>query len=166
LSSDLANLQAFYEDPSRLFMSNGYMTFTEKSVESGIDDDQQGRGIVCFDYDRDGDQDILISNFAQPLRLYRNDSITNANYLEVKLVGKAPNTQGIGARVYITVGGEQQMREIRNGNNYLSSNPVEADFGLAGGETISEVKVLWPDHTETVMSGVTVNQMLEIAQPE
>jgi hypothetical protein len=109
---------------------------------------------------------FLISNFAQPLRLYRNDSITNANYLGVKLVGKAPNTQGIGARVFITVGGEQQIREIRNGNNYLSSNPVEAHFGLVGGETISEVKVVWPDHTESVMSGVTVNQMLEIAQPE
>ncbi|MCJ8270827.1 MAG: VCBS repeat-containing protein, partial [Psychrosphaera sp.] len=90
LSSDAANLQEFYEDPSKLFISNGDMTFTEQAVESGIDDDQQGRGIVCFDYDRDGDQDILISNFAQPLRLYRNDSITNANYLGVKLVGKAP----------------------------------------------------------------------------
>ncbi|MEE8586457.1 MAG: VCBS repeat-containing protein, partial [Acidobacteriota bacterium] len=45
----------FSEDPSRLFMSNGDGTFRERSLELGLEDTGQGRGLVCFDYDRDGD---------------------------------------------------------------------------------------------------------------
>ena len=166
LVPDTAELHEYYSDPSRLFMSNGDLTFTEKALASGIDDDQQGRGIICFDYDRDGDLDILISNFAQPLRLYRNNTGNTANYLNVKLTGNAPNTQGIGAKVRITSESVQQIREIRNGNNYLSANPVDAHFGLGSSTMISELEVVWPNGDVTLMSNIAVNQMITITQPQ
>jgi len=46
---------AFQADPSRCFVSNGDGTFTERGAELGVADTGEGRGVVAFDYDRDGD---------------------------------------------------------------------------------------------------------------
>ena len=87
----------FVADPSRLFISEGDGSFSERSVELGIDDKGQGRGVACFDYDRDGDVDIFIANSQQPARLYRNDGGNALHFLNIRLRGPAPNTQGVGA---------------------------------------------------------------------
>ena len=44
----------FEYDPAQLFISDGDGTFTERAREIGARHLGQGRGIVCFDYDRDG----------------------------------------------------------------------------------------------------------------
>ena len=53
------------DDPSRFFHSNGDGTFTERSEEVGLIETDQGRGVVCFDADRDGDLDIFVSNHSE-----------------------------------------------------------------------------------------------------
>ena len=166
LSPDFASLQAFYSDPSRLFMSNGADgTFTEQSVDSGIDDTRQGRAVVCFDYDNDGDQDILVGNFAEPIQLFKNNTGNQSNYLGVKLLGKLTNSQGVGAKITIETTDGQQMREIRNGNNYLSANPQQAHFGLSAIQSVTKVTVEWADGQTSVLEGVAANQVKEIKHP-
>lgn len=155
----------FFEDPSRLFMSNGNGTFTEKALQLGLNDVGQGRGIVCFDYDRDGDIDLFITNNNQPPKLFRNDGGNNSNFLNVKLNGLPPNTEGVGARVTITVENIAQMRELHAGSNFVSQNPVLAHFGLGEAELINEVQVDWLDGETTVLQNVTPNQFLIIDHP-
>lgn len=155
----------FFEDPSRLFMANGNGTFTEKAIQLDVDDVGQGRGIVCFDYDRDGDIDLFITNNNQSPKLFRNDGGNNSNFLNVKLNGLAPNTEGVGARVTITVENKAQMRELHAGSNFVSQNPVLAHFGLGEAELINEVQVDWLDGETTVLQNVTPNQFLIIDHP-
>ena len=52
----------FHADPSRLFVSNGDGTFTERAAELGLVDTGLGRGVVAFDYDRDGDVDLFVAS--------------------------------------------------------------------------------------------------------
>ncbi len=156
----------FWADPSRLFMSNGDGTFTERSSDFGLGDAGQGRGVVCFDADRDGDIDIFVANNQQPARFYANEGTNVNNYLEIVLRGTYPNTQGIGARiVVVTGGGGTQVREIRAGGNFVSQNPAEAHFGLGQEEIVSEVLVRWPDGQATVLHAVAANQLLVISHP-
>ncbi len=118
-------------------MSNGDGTFVERSSELGLNDTKQGRGVVCFDADRDGDIDIFISNNRASPSFYVNEGTGLNNYLEIVLRGAPPNTQGIGALItVITGGGKHQIREIRAGSNFVSQNPAEAHFGLGGEQTV------------------------------
>ncbi len=155
----------YFFDPTRLFMSNGDGTFTEKALKLGLDDTGQGRGIVCFDFDRDGDIDLFIANNNQPPKLFRNDFGNQNNFLSVKLNGLAPNTEGVGARVIVTTGTDVQMRELRVGSNFVSQNPVIAHFGLGNTDIADQIMVKWPDGQISILENVTSNQILEINHP-
>jgi hypothetical protein len=100
--ADIPQTAEFVADPSVLFVSNGDGTFTERGAELGVADTDEGRGVVAFDYDGDGDLDLFVHNSEGPGRLYRNDEGNAGNWLDVVLHGRAPNTEGIGARVRVT----------------------------------------------------------------
>jgi len=161
---DLFNVNGWFDrtDRSRLFMSRRNGRFREMSHRLGLDDFGSGRGVVCFDYDRDGDLDIFTANNGERARLFRNDGGNASAYLAVRLQDRAPNRSGVGARIYVTAGGMTQMRELRCGSNYLSQDPVEAHFGLGDATRIRKVTVVWPDGARQVVRRVKANQMLTI----
>lgn len=148
--------------PARLYMNAGDGTFLEKATQAGIDDRGEGRGVVCFDYDRDGDIDVFISNITGPVRLYRNELNGRGNFLQVKLVGRPPNTEAIGARLAIVADGLRQIREIQGGGNYLSQNPAVAHFGLDRAPTVATLEVRWPRGGITELRDIPSNQHLVI----
>ncbi len=162
------NQAEFVADPSVLFMSNGNGTFTEASLGNGLVDNGQGRGVVCFDADRDGDIDIFVANNDDGPSFYMNQVAQTSqpfNYLGVVLVGPSPNTQGIGALITITSSiGDTQVREIRAGDNFVSQNPAEAHFGL-GDATSVDLSVRWPDGVMSNVSNVAANQLLVLSHP-
>jgi hypothetical protein len=162
----IATASEFFGDPARFFVSNGDGTFAERSVELGVADTGQGRGIVCADFDRDGDIDIYVTNNGGATKLYRNDGGNARHWLDVSLRGPAPNTSAVGARVYARVGSVTQMRELQAGNNFLSSNPIEAHFGLGDATAVDELRVVWPDGSEETRHGVAADQRLTIAAGE
>jgi hypothetical protein len=153
----------FEHDPSRLFMSNGDGSFSEKALAAGIDDTSLGRGIVCFDYDKDGDQDIYVANYNGAPKLFCNQGNGN-NFINIRLKEKSTNSQALGARIYLKTGDIEQMRELRAGNNYVSQNPVEAHFGLGTAETIDELRIVWPDGKESLILDAEINQFLLITR--
>ena len=161
-----AGTSEFVFDPSRLFIADGDGSFTEYSEELGIEDPRQGRGIVCFDGDRDGDVDIFIANNGDFPSLYRNDGGNSFNWINLKLLGNAPNTAAIGARIFVASDGFTQMREVSSGNNYVSQNPTEQHFGLDQLGAAPSVRVLWPDGTQTERFNVAANQRLQVTYPD
>jgi hypothetical protein len=154
---------AYANDLSRIFMSNGDGTFTEKSADFGLVDTAQGRGVVCFDYDRDGDIDLFVANQGQPPALYRNDGGNANHFLNVHLVRPGGGRTVIGSRIYATIGAVTQMREVRDGSNFVSQNPEEVHFGLGSSTTVDELRVQWPDGTNDTYSNVAADQFLEVA---
>lgn len=142
----------FDADPSRLFVNAGDGTFSEAAAAWGIDDTRMGRGVVCFDYDRDGDLDIFIANLGEQPRLLRNDGGARLPSLSVSLAGASPNPFGIGARVEITGSAGSQLRLIRAGSNYVSQDPPVAHFGLGAAGSVDTVSVLWPEGIRSTLS--------------
>ena len=153
---------AFLKDESRLFINNGDGTFEGYRQDLNLSDRGQGRGLVCFDYDLDGDIDIFVANNQQAPALYRNDGGNDLNFLHVRLGGDALNSEGVGARITVVTGALSQVREIRAGNNFISSNPAEAYFGVGTAKVIDEVRITWPSGEVKIFSKVKANQMLTI----
>jgi len=87
---------------NRLYRNNGDGTFTDVSMESGIDAHKgAGMGMVCGDFDQDGDTDIFVGNDETGNFLFVNDG--QGRFQETGLVsgvaydfnGKAHGTMGV-----------------------------------------------------------------------
>jgi cytochrome c peroxidase len=156
-------------DAAKLFINDGAGHFTEQAAAWSAADAGEGRGVSCLDSDRDGDVDLLIANNSGLPSYYLNQAGTGAGrrFLSVRLVGQAPNTESLGARIYVTAGGKTQMREVSQGSNYASNNPLEQHFGLAGAAVAEQVRVVWPaSGKEVVLTNQAANQFLVIGEPE
>lgn len=82
--------------PDTLFRNNGDGTFSDISKESGIAAlPGNGMGVVCADYDADGDTDIIVGNDAMANFVWRNDG--TGKFKEVGLFsGLAYDSNGVG----------------------------------------------------------------------
>jgi len=82
--------------PDTLYRNNGDGTFTDVSVESGVAAHKgAGMGMICADYDNDGDTDIIVGNDAAANFVFENDGA--GNFEEVGLLsGLAYDLQGVG----------------------------------------------------------------------
>ena len=156
----------FDMDASRAFVSNGDGTFTNQARSLGLADEGQGRGVVCADFDSDGDVDIFLwsKDDVNGGRLFRNDSAGN-NFVTVKLNGLPPNTQAAGARIRATIGETTQMREIILGSNFISQNPADQIFGLGQAPQVDSLVIEWPDGEVTDFGIVQGNRHLVIDHP-
>ena len=155
----------YADDPVRYFENQGNGTFIEAASEAGLIDTGQGRGVACFDSDRDGDLDIVITNNqdSDSVVFFRNELTDSNRYLTIKLNGNGLNTDAIGALIEITDGSRTQIREIRASNHFVSQNPAEAHFGL-GGATMVDMTIFWHDGSQSVINNVAANQYLTVDQ--
>ena len=141
--------------------------FQDVTSASGLSSNLSGRGLANFDYDNDGDQDLVFFMRSGPLTLFRNDqSGANNNWIRVFLDGSGvddipPN--GIGSVVKVTIGSTTLMGRVDGGSNFLSQSELSAHFGLGGAGVIDELRVEWSNGDVTVMTNVPVNQTLNIA---
>jgi enediyne biosynthesis protein E4 len=149
----------FHEDPTRLFIADGQGGFSEQSSLRGLIDTGQGRALVCFDADGDGDIDLFVQNNTG---FSRNVGGNAGHWLTLRLQNRAPNTYAVGARISLRAGGLTQIREIQAGNNYLASNPPEAHFGLGAATAIESLSVRWPDGATQSFAPPALNQVLRL----
>jgi len=168
-ASDDPDLAPFRDDATVLFRNAGDGRFAEIAAAIGADDRGDGRGVVCFDYDSDGDIDVFIANRDARPALLRNDGLERRAWLSVRLRGRAPNTEAIGARVIARTGAALQMRELRCGSNYASQDPAVAHFGLGDAnvvdELVDELVVRWPGGAVTRLERVAPRQNLVLDEP-
>jgi enediyne biosynthesis protein E4 len=74
--------------PDALFHNEGNGRFKEVSREAGIfDPNGKGLGVVWFDFDADGDDDLYVANDATPNDLYRNEG--NGKFTDITLLSGA-----------------------------------------------------------------------------
>jgi len=146
--------------------------FQDKARAYGLADYGIGRGSVTFDYDNDGDLDLLVVNQAPQMdypvesftRLYRNDS-ASGNWIKVALKGVEAESHGIGSKVEVDVAGKKMIREIDGGgSSHISQNSVIAHFGLGTAAKIDKITVYWTGGNKQTVTGVSSNQFITLAE--
>lgn len=158
-----------------LFLDNVGGEFRESGKISNTNDLSIGRGSIVFDYDHDGDLDLLVVN-QRPFRnmnigveflgtrLFRNDTPNQSNWLKVELEGKISESSGIGSRIEAYVGGQVLIREIYGGASHASQNTTIAHFGLAQYQTVDSITVKWAAGTSTKLENIPANQTIEVVE--
>ncbi len=122
-----------------------------------------GRGAAGGDFDNDGDIDLLITNLNDRPILLRNDSPRRGrHWLEVKLVGRGPNRDALGAVVKASVAGRTLVRHRASGGSYLSQHDGRLHFGLGERTRVDRLEVTWPDGTRETRQDVPADQVLTI----
>lgn len=156
-----------FAQPPQLFRNNGRGGFEDAGalVGGGFDEPIVARGVATFDYDRDGDLDLVISTNGGPAKLFRNDLEPGPGWVRLRLDGAAPNLGAIGATVRVFVGDEAQRFVVSTASSYLSqseANPVLA--GLGGAPRADSVVVVWPAGARTVTGPVEAGAALTIRE--
>jgi hypothetical protein len=108
-----------------------------------------GRGGATFDYDNDGDEDLLLLLHGSGPRLLRNDTQGQAK-LRLRLRQRTGNTFALGARITAEIpgaGGSTTLLRVTGAQgSYLSQHAVgETAFGLAAASAVERLTVQWPD---------------------
>ncbi len=147
------------------FSGSNELQFENQSTNWGLDEKSISNGAAYGDLDNDGDLDLVVNNLNQPAFVYQNQVAPAENhYLKVKLLGKAPNAQGIGAMVKVELESATLTREAYYSRGYQSSMEPILTFGLGNAAIAKSIRVIWPDGTVSLLENVAANQTLEIDQ--
>jgi hypothetical protein len=127
----------------------GHFRDVGKRVSPYFREKRSGRTAAVWDYDNDGDLDLIVSHL--DLRgtpaLLRNDGGNRNHWLGMTLVGKGGPASAIGAVVTVEAGGHRQVAVNQWETSYLSSHDPRLHFGLGRARRVDRVEIRWPDGT-------------------
>jgi hypothetical protein len=148
------------ELPHVLFRNRGDLTFEEVAQAWGFDTIGISQGLALADLDNDGDLDLVVNNLNTMADLYRND--TAAPRVAVRLKGKAPNTQGIGAKIKVLGAAVPQSQEMVAGGRFLSSDEAMRVFAAGSPTNRLTLEVTWRNGRRSVIADARANAIYEI----
>ena len=154
-----------YALENRAYRNNGDLKFEDVSQSWGLDHLGVSTGAATGDLDGDGDMDIVVNGFDEPIRVYRND-VNAGNSIQFKLLGANSNTEGIGARIDVTINDQQpsQMRQVSAGRGFMSSSEVVAHFGTGDADKVASVKIRWPSGQVQTFENLDCNKRYVIVE--
>ena len=147
--------------PNVAFRNRGDLSFEDASQQwhFGTEPDIS-HALAAADLDGDGDLDVVVNRLRSPALLLRNDA--KAPRLAVRLIGNAPNTMAVGAKVKLTGGATPiQEREVAAGGLYLSHSDYGMSFAMGKADS-ARLEVTWRDGRRTVLE-VRPNRAYEIS---
>ena len=154
-------------DPNKLFIQENGM-FQDTSERSGLNNGLSHRGAVVFDFDHDGDLDIITSVAKMPwgafgeqdqkIKCYRNN-VLRENFIVIKLIGEeGMNKNAFGSKVYFKNGEKTMIKTIDNGSGHASQSTQLLYYGLGDKKRLDELHIIWADGIHTHHKGLPANQ--------
>ena len=162
-------MEEFEVDPLLFWQNDGALPFVERGAELGLRHVGQGRGLVVFDLENDGDEDVLVVHWAGAPLLLRNDG-DPPGFLRVRTHGTVGNARGLGTRIEVTPtpGAPTQLRVVGVGQHFGGHGDSMPHFLLGDreGPPVHEVRITWPaSGTTQVLHDVPRNDVLVVDEP-
>jgi hypothetical protein len=127
----------------------GQETFEDASAELGLNEQTISVEAIDFDYDNDGDIDLLVTNSDGPAFLYENkilnfdDTEQSLHWFKIHLKGTVSNHDAIGTIITLTtVNGS--FKRYYSGIGFLSQSLQAVHFGLNNASEILTLEIKWP----------------------
>lgn len=127
---------------------------------------RSGRTAAIWDYDNDGDLDIIVSHvdLQATATLLRNDGGNRNHWLGLKLLGKNGPASAIGAKVIVHSGDKKQVLVNQWATTYLSYNDPRVHIGLGQQKHVDKIEIIWSDGTSEIYHNPDIDRYLTIVQ--
>jgi hypothetical protein len=127
---------------------------------------RSGRALAVWDFDNDGDLDIIISHLDKDgtPALLRNDGGNKNNWLGLTLKGKDGPSAAISAKVTVTAGSKKMVFVNQFATSYLANNDPRLHIGLGQEKMIDNIEIIWSDGTKEVYNKINANRYLTIKE--
>ena len=148
----------------------GSFNFRDWSEISLADGRADAMSLTTFDFDDDGDLDMLVSNTDSTPYFYQNriiqpDKVTENSWLKVQLEGTLSNRDGLGTIVRVKAQGKSFYRYY-HGAGLLSQNLLPVHFGLGTVPAVDTLMITWPNSPQEVFYGIQVNQTVKVIEQQ
>lgn len=147
---------------NKIFKNTQDLTFIDQSTEWGFSEKDISHGLAMADLDNDGDLDLASNRLNQNAAIFENG--TTSPRIAVQLIGKAPNTDAIGAKIKLEGGPVTQTKELSSGGSYLSGSDPLAVFAATLNNDLHRLTITWPGGSQTVIDSVAANRIYKISQ--
>lgn len=151
-----------------LLENNGKGTFSNAGPEHGdyFSVKRSGRGLAIWDYDNDGDLDVIISHvdLQAAATLLRNDGGNKNHWLGITLVGKKGRAAAIASTVTVYSGNKKQVFVNQWANAYLSNMDPRIHVGLGKQSSIDRIEVQWTGGKKKSYTGIPINRYITITE--
>lgn len=138
-------------DSNVFYHNQNGTSFVPAQDAFGLNDLIHTPSYVYVDYNNDGALDIIATGVNAPIRVFTNHQ-TSGHAVEFEVRDQRGNRFGVGTKVIISYAdGLQQMREIKAGGGFLSSDAPYAHFGLGSHDKIDRVVIQWSTGETTVL---------------
>ena len=141
---------------SKVFMKNkGNLKFEDGTVEAGAVDYGIIASAAAADYDNDGDIDLIATAQNGPLVAFWNNN-QNGNSIIVELEDHIGNRFGIGSKIRIFYGADNQrlqLRELQLSGGFAAFDAPYVHFGLGEFENVSAIEVEWSTGEKSLLPG-------------
>ncbi len=174
LDQDLVVINGFSRFENNQFYENqldrGLLEFVDKADEYGMDEPSKANSIATFDYDNDGDLDIMIGRRDAKIEFFENQVMQNssaleANWVKIDLVGTNSNRDAIGATVEVYLG-ELKLIKYKHGSTLMAQNQIPVHFGLGAFDSMDSVVINWPSGFRQSYDDIPSNSFIRITEGE
>ncbi len=145
---------------------NGNFTDIGPNVSPYFKELRSGRGAAVWDFDNDGDRDIIVSHIdlkGTPI-LLRNDGGNRNHWIGLSLIGDKGPASAIGAKVTIKSGNLKQVLVNQWATTYLSYNDPRLHIGLGKNEIVDQLEIRWPDGEIEIYNNLPGDRYVTIIQ--
>lgn len=150
--------------PNLAFRNRREVSFEDVSAKWGLNAMSASYGASLADLDRDGDLDVVVTNFDGPLSVFRNESQQGKSLL-VRLQGTQSNRWGVGAKVTVDCGQEQQARYLNSTQGFMSANEPLLHFGMGDRDLVERLTIQWPSGTVQELANLSSGHLYTITEP-
>ena len=143
---------------------NGHFKNVGKDHGSYFSAKRSGRGLAVWDYDNDGDLDIIVSHvdLHATATLLRNEGGNKNHWLGLTLKGEKGLASAVGAKITVISGGKKQVFVNQWTSGYLSNNDQRLHIGLDQQKLISKLEIKWPNGKQEVYENIKSDRYLTI----
>jgi hypothetical protein len=156
-----------YAEPQLLLENDGAGRYRNVTGRSGdfAQVVQSSRALAVGDLDNDGDLDLVVTNVAGPLNVFRNDATKVGHWLMVRAVDPfLGGRDAYGARVTVYMSSRQLTRCIQPASSYQSSDDPRAHFGLGPASRVEYIEVVWPNGERERFAGCDADRHVTLGR--